>query len=113
LAASRYLRDVFVGEFNGRCGVPAAEVGKAFVAGAGPDLADTLCVQEDRRVGHDNCLAWRGRSRRISQQAPRHHHVGATVRVCEQPDGRLLIFDGPRCLAHFTPPAPARWQPIA
>ena len=56
-AANQYPRDTFMAEFNGRFGVPAAEVGTAFVAYAGPDLADTLCVQEDRQVGRDNRVA--------------------------------------------------------
>lgn len=100
-AANLYLRDTFMGEFNARFGVPAAEAGSAFVAYAGPDVADTLCVQEDRQVGRDNCVAWHGRSLQIPQQAHRHHYVRATVRVHEQPDGRLAIFDGPRCLARL------------
>ena len=47
--ANRYLREVFMADFNARFGVPAAEAGTAFVGHAGPDLADTLCVQEDRQ----------------------------------------------------------------
>jgi len=46
-------------------------------------------------------VAWRGGSLQIPQQAHRHHYVRATVRVHEQPDGHLAIFDGPRCLARF------------
>ena len=107
-AANHYLCDVYMAEFNGRFGVPAAEAGSAFVAFAGPDVADTLCVQEDRQVGRDNCVAWRGCSLQIPQQAHRHHYVRATVCVYEQPDGRLAIFDGPRCLARFD----ADGQPI-
>ena len=100
-AANVYLRDVFMADFNARFGVAAAEAGTAYVAYAGPDLADTLCVQEDRQVGRDNCVSWRSRSLQIPQQAHRHHYVRATVRVHEQPDGQLAIFDGPRCLARF------------
>ena len=107
-AANQYPRDTFMAEFNGRFGVPAAEVGTAFVAYAGPDLADTLCVQEDRQVGRDNRVAWHGRSLRIPQQAHRHHYVRATVRVHEYPGGPLAIFDGPRCLARFN----ADGQPV-
>ena len=107
-AANRYLRDTFMAEFNGCFGVPAAEAGSAFVAYAGPDVADTLSVQEDRQVGRDNCVAWRGSSLQIPQQAHRHHYVRATVRVYEQLDGRLAMFDGPRWLSRFD----ANGQPI-
>ena len=37
----------------------------------------------------------------IPPQRHRQHYVRATVRVHEYPDGRLAIFDGPRCLARF------------
>ena len=99
-------------DFNARFGVPAAEAGTAFVGYAGPDLADTLCVQEDRQVGRDNCVSWHGRSLQIPQQAHRHHYVRATVRVHEQPSGQLAIFDGPRCLARFDANAQPITEPI-
>jgi hypothetical protein len=111
-AANLYLRDTFMADFNARFGVPAAEAGTAFIAYRGPDLADTLCLQDDRQVGRDNCVTWRGKSLQIPQQAHRHHYVRATVRVHEQPDGRLAIFDGPRCLARFDADARPIPQPI-
>src|SRR6202045_4373639 len=102
-AANRYLKDHFVPDYNARFGVPAAEPGSAFVPYAGRPLADVLCVQEDRVVAADNCVSWRRRSLQIPPQRHRHHYVRATVRVHEYPDGRLAIFDGPRCLARFDP----------
>ena len=45
-AANRYLRDVFMPDFNARFGVAPAEAGTAFVAYAGPALEGTLCLQE-------------------------------------------------------------------
>ncbi|MGH7210880.1 MAG: ISNCY family transposase [Acetobacteraceae bacterium] len=100
-AANVYLRDVFMPDFNARFGVKPAEEGTAFVAYAGAPLEDTLCVQDDRQVGRDNCVAWRGISLQIPQQTHRHHYVRATVRVHEYPDGSMAIFDGPRCLARY------------
>ncbi len=100
-AANVYLRDVFMADFNTRFGVEQVEPGTAFVAYVGPALADTLCVQEDRQVGRDNCVSWRGRSLQIPQQTHRHHYVRASIRVHEYPDGGLAIFDGPRCLARY------------
>ena len=97
-AANTYLREVFMADFNARFGVAASEAGSAFIADAGPALADTPCVQEDRRVGRDNCVSWRGRALQIPQQAHRHHDVRATVSVRHDPDASLAIFDGPRCL---------------
>lgn len=100
-AANAYLRESFVPAFNARFAKPAAEPGTAFVAYAGPALEDVLCVQADRQVGRDNCVLWARRSLQIPPQLHRHHYVKATVRVHEYPDGRLAIFDGPRCLARY------------
>ena len=90
-------------DYNARFAVPAAEPGSAFVPYVGRPIEDVLCVQEDRVVGADNCVAWNRRSLQIPPQRHRHHYVRATVRVHEYPDGRLAIFDGPRCLARFDP----------
>jgi hypothetical protein len=52
-------------------------------------------------VGADNCVSWHRRSLQIPPQSHRNRYVRATVRVHQYPDGRLAIFDGPRCLARF------------
>jgi transposase len=107
-AANRYLKDHFVPDYNARFGVPAAEPGSAFVPYVGRPLADVLCVQENRTVGADNCVAYHRRSMQIPPQRHRQHYVRATVRVHEYPDGWLAIFDGPRCLARFDPKGGSR-----
>jgi hypothetical protein len=100
-AANCYLREQFVPDYNARFAVLAAEPGSAFVPYAGRPLEDVLCIQEDRQVGRDNCVIWKGLALQIPPQRHRHHYVKATVRVHEYPDGRLAIFDGPSCLARF------------
>lgn len=102
-AANRYLTDRFVPDYNARFAMPAAEPGSAFVPYVGRPVEDVLCVQEDRVVGADNCVTWRRRSLQIPPQRHRQHYVRATVRVHEYADGRLAIFDGPRCLVRFDP----------
>ena len=99
--ANRYLREVFLPAHNAGFRVPAAEPGTAFVAYVGRDLADILCVQEERVVGRDNCVSYRRLSLQIPPDRHRHHYVKAKVRVHEYPDGRLAIFHGPRCLARY------------
>ena len=101
--ANRYLKERFVPDYNARFAVPPAEPGSAFVPYAGRPIADILCLQEDRVVGADNCVSYHRRSLQIPPQRHRQHYVRATVRVHEYPDGRLAIFDGPRCLARFEP----------
>ncbi len=102
-AANRYLKEQFVPGYNARFAVPAAEPGSAFVPYVGRPIEDVLCIQEDRMVGADNCVTWNRRSLQIPPQRHRRHYVRATVRVQEYADGRLAIFDGPRCLARFDP----------
>ncbi|MSP68537.1 MAG: ISNCY family transposase [Alphaproteobacteria bacterium] len=100
-AANRYLREHFIPDHNQRFAVAAAAPGNAFVPYVGRPLEEVLCIQEDRQAGRDNCVVWRGRSWQIPAQPHRHHYVKATVRVHEYPDGRLALFDGPRCLARY------------
>jgi hypothetical protein len=100
-AANRYLKQRFVPDYNARFAVPTEQPGSAFIPYVGASLQDVLCIQEDRRVGADNCVTWKRRSLQIPAQGHRRHYVQATVRVHEYPDGRLAIFDGPRCLVRF------------
>ena len=101
--ANRYLKERFIPDYNARFTVPAAAPGSAFTPYVGRPIEDVLCVQEDRVVGADNCVSYNRRSLQIPAQRHRQHYVRATVRVHEYPDGRLAIFDGPRCLVRFDP----------
>lgn len=100
-AANRYLKDVFIPAYNAAFAIPPAEDGSAFVPFVG-NLADILCLQEDRVVGRDNCVHYHGLSLQIPAQTHRHHYVKADVRVHQYIDGTLAIFHGPRCLARYT-----------
>ena len=77
------------------------EPGHAFVPCAGIALEELLCVHEDREVGRDNCVSWQGRRWQIPEQRHRRHYVKATIEMRKYPDGRIAIFDGPRCLARY------------
>lgn len=100
-AANRCLAEALIPEHNARFAVKAALDGSAFVPYAGRDLADILCVQEERRVGNDNTVRYRGLVLPIPPSPLRHHFVKATVRVHEHPDGRLGLFHGPRCIGRY------------
>jgi len=102
-AANAFLRDQFVSAYNQRFAVPAAEPGTAFVPWRGTDLADRLCVQEDRVVANDNTVRYQGKSLQIPSDTHRFHYVKVTVRVHAYPDGALAVFHGPRCLARYLP----------
>lgn len=100
-AANRFLSKKFLPAHNARFRVPSEEPGSAFTPWTGHGLEDVLCIQEERIVGNDNTVRYKTKTLQIPQDKHRYHYVKATVRVHEYPDGRLAIFHGPRCLAHY------------
>jgi transposase len=111
--ANRFLREVYLPGHNARFAVPAEEPASAFVQVPEALWRDVLCIQEERRVGNDNCVRWHGRSLQIPPTPLRPHLVRATVRVHDYPDGTLAIFKGPQRLASFPPAAPAGDEELA
>jgi len=115
--ANAFLRDQFLPAYNQRFAVPAAEPGTAFIPWQGANLADLLCVQEERVVANDNTVRYQGRSLQIPPDRHRFHYVKVTVRVHAYPDGTLAVFHGPRCLARYDAEGqvsePARSTPVA
>ena len=53
-----FIRDVYIPAHNARFAVKAEQEGTAFVAITGVDLAEILCVQEERQVGNDNTVVF-------------------------------------------------------
>ncbi len=100
--ANRFLRETFLTDHNRRFAIRPEEPGSAFVPFAGK-LEDILCVQEERTVGNDNTVRYKGLSLQIPEDKHRHHYVKAKVRVHEYPNGHLAIFHGPRRLAEYGP----------
>jgi len=101
-AANRYLAEPFLPAYTQRVAVPASEAGTAFVPWSGPNLAEILCVQDERVVAKDTTVRDQGASLQIPQSPYRFHDVKVTVRVHEYPDGTLAVFHGPRCLARYS-----------
>lgn len=64
----------------------------------GTGLADILCVEEDRVVANDNTVRYQGLRLQIP---PDGIGFKVTVRVQEYPDGTLVVFYGPQCLARY------------
>lgn len=102
-AANRFLTEVFLPAHNARFVETPEEPASAFMPWTGGDLADILCVQEERTVGNDNTVRYERRILQIPADRHRHHYVKSKVRVHEYPDGTLAIFHGPRRLARYHP----------
>lgn len=113
LAANRFIREVCLGKHNARFAVPAHAPPSAFVAVPEALWRDVLCIQQERRVGNDNCVHWQGRQLQIPPTLLRPHLVRAKVRIHNYPDGTVAIFKGPLRLAKLPPSAPAGADDLA
>jgi len=100
-AANRFLGEVYLSEHNARFAVTPEHPETAFVADRAGVHRDILCVQEERVVGNDNTVRYRGLSLQIPPSPIRPHFVKVRVRVHDYPDGTLAIFHRPRCLARY------------
>lgn len=101
-AANAWLRDHYIADFNARFAIAPSADDDGFIPFAG-DLANILCVQEERVVAADNCVRYGGRVLQIPEHKHRRHFVRANVRVHDYADGGLAIFSGPREIARFDP----------
>jgi len=100
-AANVWLK-AYSSEHNERFAVKPEQEGSMFVADRDSAYREILCVQEERQVGNDNTVSWKGRRLQIPESSLRPHFVKATVRVHEYPDGTVSLFWGPHRLAQFT-----------
>src|SRR6202008_93948 len=100
-AAHAFPRDVYLPEHNARFAVDPAGEGSAFTPIPGVDLDEILCVEEERQVGHDNCVSHRTLKLQIPESPMRPHFVRARVKVHVYPDGSHAIFHGPRCIGRY------------
>jgi len=102
-AANRWIAEHYLAAHNARFAAAAEQAGSAFIPDRSGTAGETLCIQEERRVGNDNTVKWRGRNLQIPPSPLRPHFVRATVRIHEYPDGRLAVFHGPHRLADYDP----------
>lgn len=100
-AANRFIREVYLPAHNARFAVKAEQEGSAFVAIAGVDLNEILCIQKDRQVGHDNTVTFHRLGLQIPPSPLRPHFVKARVKVRHYADGTYAIFHGPRCIGRY------------
>ncbi|MBV8729526.1 MAG: transposase, partial [Acidobacteriia bacterium] len=99
--ANRFLREHYLGEFNRKFMVAAAQKGTAFRRCSRTDLDWVFTVQTERVVGQDNTVAIRDRCWQIEKSRFRHTLAGCTVMIHEHLDGRISIRYGPHVVARF------------
>ena len=95
----------FLGDFNARFTVPAAEGGACYRAmEAGADFDTLFCFKYQRTVGMDNTVRVGGARLQLLPGPRRRSWVRAVVEVQERMDGSLAVSYHGECLA--TTPAP-------
>jgi hypothetical protein len=101
--ANRYLRTVFIPEYNERFAREPRDPESVFVTAAGVDLDQILCSEETRWVANDNTVVY-GRVRiQLPGQPDRQSWAGRTVTVRRHLDGSYTVWHGVRLLGHFSP----------
>jgi len=99
--ANRFIGEIHIPAHNAGFAIKPEQEGSAFVPVTGIDLGEILCIQEERKVGHDNTVAFNRLRLQIPESPLRPHYVRATVKVRRYLDGSHAIFHGPRCLARY------------
>jgi transposase len=100
-SANAFIREVYLPVHNAGFAVAAAQPGSAFTPIPGVDLDEILCIEEERQVGHDNCVSYRTLKLQIPESPMRPHFVKARVKVHVYPDGSHAVFHGPRCIGRY------------
>ena len=100
-AANRWIAESYIPAYNAAFAVAAEQEGSAFVPDSTGAWREILALQEERQVGNDNTVKWRGLALQLPPSKLRPHFVKATVRVHEYPDGAIAVFLGPHRLADF------------
>lgn len=102
--ANRFLKQVFIPEFNQRFCVAAQIARSAFIPWkpGNIELEDILCIQDQRIVNNDNTISYKGKTLQIPKDEIRYSYRKTKVKVHEYLDGKVAIFHGPRKLTEFS-----------
>ena len=100
-AANSFLRQRYIGEFNTKFSVPAAEKGTAFRRTGRSDLNWIFTVQTERVVAKDNTVAIGNRLWQIDKTRFRNTLAGSTVTIHEHLDETVSIRYGPHVVGRY------------
>jgi len=99
--ANAFLRERYIGEFNRKFSVAAAEKGTAFRRTGRSDLNWIFTVQTERVVEKDNTVAIREKSWQIDKTRFRSTLAGSTVTIHEHLDETVSIRFGPHVVGRY------------
>ena len=99
--ANRFLRERYIGEFNGHFQVAAEQKGTAFRRTSRTDLDWIFTIQTERMVAKDNTVAIAERSWQLNKTRWRHTLAGVTVTLHEHLNGTMSIRYGPHVVGRF------------
>lgn len=100
-AANQFLREHYIGEFNQRFMVKAAERGTAFVPLKRKDLDLVFSLQHERVVARDNTVSFAGGNWQLERTKLRGSLAGCRVVVHEHLDDTLSITFGPHVVGRY------------
>ena len=100
--ANTFLRERYIGEFNTKFSMPAAEKGTAFRRTGRTDLNWIFTVQTERVVDKDNTVAIRDRTWQIDKTRFRNTLAGSTVTIHEHLDETVSIRYGPHVVGRYS-----------
>src|SRR5271169_6561822 len=100
--ANQFLRERYVGEFNRRFQVAAAQRGNAFVPCRSRDLNLVFSVQSERAVNRDNTVSFQNHTLQLERVGWRATLAGCQVTVHQHLDGTLSLTHGPHLLGRYT-----------
>src|SRR5258705_1074750 len=106
--ANGFLRERYIGEFNGKFSAPAAEKGTAFRRTSRSDLNWIFTVQTERVVAKDNTVAIAERNWQLEKSRFRSSLAGCTVTIHEHLDGTVSIRYGPHVVGRYRASAETR-----
>jgi hypothetical protein len=100
-AANRYLREVFIPDFNRKFSVEPLEAASAFMPLIGVDIERACALEHEVSVYPDNTVHWHKRIFQIPEHPSRVSFAKCKAALVEYLDGRIDIEYGPTTIAKF------------
>ena len=101
-AANRFLREHYIGEFNGRFQVAAPQRGNAFLPCPRKNLDLIFSLQFERTVNRDNTVSFQNLQLQIERVHWRGTLAGCNVMVHQHLDGTISLTHGPHRLGRYS-----------